>query len=166
VWLVGITNAFNLLDNMDGLAATLASVSCAMFAAHAVALTGRTRSCSTGSALGAACLAFLPFNLRAGRPAAVFMGDFGSQVIGFGLACLGLASSWTAAGATLTGMLLPLLVLAIPILDTTLVTIRRTRDRRPVTQGGRDHSSHRLVYYGSPSCRRCAALASWRRFSA
>jgi UDP-GlcNAc:undecaprenyl-phosphate GlcNAc-1-phosphate transferase len=87
------------------------------------------------------------------------MGDSGSQVIGFGLACLGLASSWTAAGATLTGMLLPLLVLAIPILDTTLVTIRRTRDRRPVTQGGRDHSSHRLVYYGLSEQQAVAALA-------
>ena len=56
-------------------------------------------------------------------------------------------------------MLLPLLVLAIPILDTTLVTIRRTRDRRPVTQGGRDHSSHRLVYYGLSEQQAVAALA-------
>jgi UDP-GlcNAc:undecaprenyl-phosphate GlcNAc-1-phosphate transferase len=160
VWLVGITNAFNLLDNMDGLAATLASVSCAMFAAHALALSGQNEIVlPLALSLGAACLAFLPFNLRAGRPAAVFMGDSGSQVIGFGLASLGLASSWTAAGATLTGMLLPLLVLAIPILDTTLVTIRRTRDRRPVTQGGRDHSSHRLVYYGLSEQQAVAALA-------
>ena len=160
VWLVGITNAFNLLDNMDGLAATLASVSCAVFAAHAVAQSGQSDIVlPLALALGAACLAFLPFNLRSGRPAAVYMGDSGSQVIGFGLASLGLASSWTAAGATLTGMLLPLLVLAIPILDTTLVTIRRTRDRRPVTQGGRDHSSHRLVYYGLSEQQAVVALA-------
>jgi len=160
LWLVGITNAFNLLDNMDGLAATLASVSCALFAAYAVALSDQNEIVlPLALALGAACVAFLPFNLRSGRPAAVFMGDSGSQVIGFGLASLGLASSWTAAGATLTGMLLPLLVLAIPILDTTLVTIRRTRDRRPVTQGGRDHSSHRLVYYGLSERQAVAALA-------
>ena len=76
------------------------------------------------------------------------MGDSGSQVLGFGLASLALASSWTTAGATLTSLLLPLLVLAIPILDTTLVTVRRTLERRPVTQGGTDHTSHRLVYYG------------------
>ncbi len=76
------------------------------------------------------------------------MGDSGSQVLGFGLASLALASSWTTAGATLTSLVLPLLVLAIPILDTTLVTVRRTLERRPVTQGGTDHSSHRLVYYG------------------
>ncbi len=160
VWLVGITNAFNLLDNMDGLAATLAAVSCGVFAVHAVSLENQSDIVlPLALALGCACLAFLPFNLRADRPAAVFMGDSGSQVIGFGLACLGLASSWTVAGATLTGMLLPLLVLAIPILDTTLVTIRRTRERRPVTQGGRDHSSHRLVYYGLSERQAVAVLA-------
>ena len=61
---------------------------------------------------------------------------------------LGLAASWTTAGTTVATMLLPLLVLAIPILDTTLVTIRRLVERRPVTQGGKDHTSHRLVYFG------------------
>ena len=86
------------------------------------------------------------------------MGDSGSQVIGFGLASLALASSWTAAGATLTSIVLPLLVLAIPILDTTLVTVRRTIERRPVTQGGTDHSSHRLVYYGLSEQQAVAAL--------
>ena len=102
VWLVGITNAFNLLDNMDGLAATLAAVSCGVFAMHAVALENQNEIVlPLALALGCACLAFLPFNLRADRPAAVFMGDSGSQVIGFGLASLGLASSWTIAGATL-----------------------------------------------------------------
>ena len=71
------------------------------------------------------------------------MGDGGSQLLGFLLAALGLASSWTTAGTTVATMLLPLLVLAIPILDTTLVTIRRLAERRPVTQGGTDHTSHR-----------------------
>ncbi len=148
VWLVGITNAFNLLDNMDGLAASLAAVSCAIFAVDAVAQDSGELGLVVALALGGACLGFLPFNLRPGRRAVVFMGDSGSQVIGFGLASLALASSWTTAGATLTSMLLPLLVLAIPILDTTLVAVRRTLERRPLTQGGTDHSSHRLVYYG------------------
>ena len=160
LWLVGITNAFNLLDNMDGLAASLAAISCGVFAVHAVALENQNEIVlPLAIALGCACAAFLPFNLRADRPAAVFMGDSGSQVIGFGLASLALASSWTAAGATLAGVLLPLLVLAVPILDTTLVTIRRTRERRPVTQGGRDHSSHRLVYYGLTERQAVALLA-------
>lgn len=158
LWLVGITNAFNLLDNMDGLAASLATVACAVLAVAATAADDGELGLVLAIALGAACLGFLPFNLRRGRKAAVFMGDSGSQVIGFGLASLALASSWTTAGATLTTVLLPLLVLAIPILDTTLVTVRRTLERRPVTRGGTDHSSHRLVYYGLSEQQAVAAL--------
>ena len=158
VWLVGITNAFNLLDNMDGLAASLATVSCAVFAVAALDQDSGELPLVVALALGGACLGFLPFNLRPGRSARVFMGDSGSQVIGFGLASLALASSWTTAGATLTSIVLPLLVLAIPILDTTLVTVRRTLERRPVTQGGTDHSSHRLVYYGLSEQQAVAAL--------
>src|SRR5205814_2572913 len=95
-----------------------------------------------------ACLGFLPYNLRLRRPAAVFMGDSGAQVLGFALASLGLASSWTVAGSTVATLLLPVIVLAVPILDTTLVTVVRLLEGRPVTRGGRDHTSHRLVYQG------------------
>jgi len=159
VWLVGITNAFNLLDNMDGLAATLAVVACATFAVDAIATEAESLATVLALSLGFACAAFLPFNLRPKRRAALFMGDSGSQVIGFGLAALALASSWTASGATLATVLLPLLVLAIPILDTTLVTVRRALERRPIAQGGKDHSSHRLVYYGLSERQAVAALA-------
>ena len=76
------------------------------------------------------------------------MGDSGSQLIGFTLAALGLASSYTVASSTVATLVLPVLVLAVPILDTTLVTIVRLLDGRPVSQGGRDHSSHRLVSLG------------------
>ena len=76
------------------------------------------------------------------------MGDSGSQVLGFALGALGLASSWNVAGSTVATLVLPLLVLAVPILDTTLVTVVRLLEGRPVTQGGRDHTSHRLVYEG------------------
>ena len=148
LWLVGITNAFNLLDNMDGLAATLAGIACAYFAIDALTEQPNDTVVVLAASLGLACAGFLPFNLRPRRGAAVFMGDSGSQVLGFGLASLALASSWTVAGATTATVLLPLLILAIPILDTTLVTVRRIAQRRPVTQGGRDHASHRLVYYG------------------
>ncbi|MGL6279208.1 MAG: hypothetical protein ACRC50_06595 [Gaiella sp.] len=148
VWLVGIINAFNLLDNMDGLAATLATVACAYFAIDAASVHENELVLVLSLSLGLACLGFLPFNLRPGRRATVFMGDAGSQLIGFTLAALGLAASWTTAGTTVATMLLPLLVLAIPILDTTFVTVRRLHEGRPVTQGGTDHTSHRLVYYG------------------
>ena len=160
VWLVGITNAFNLLDNMDGLAATLAAIACAYYALDAVTEHPNRVALVLALALGLACAGFLPFNLRRGRAAAVFMGDSGSQVLGFTLAALALSSSWKVAGTTVTTVLLPLLVLAVPILDTTLVTIVRLLERRPVTQGGRDHSSHRLVYHGLSERRAVLLLAS------
>jgi UDP-GlcNAc:undecaprenyl-phosphate GlcNAc-1-phosphate transferase len=159
LWLVGITNAFNLLDNMDGLAATLAAIACAYFAIDAVTEHENETVLVLSLALGVACAGFLPFNLRPGRSAHVFMGDSGSQVLGFGLASLALASSWTVAGTTTATILLPLLILAIPILDTTLVTLKRLAERRPVTQGGRDHTSHRLVYYGLSEAKAVLLLA-------
>ena len=110
--------------------------------------------------LGFACLGFLPFNLRLGRNAAVFMGDSGSQVLGVALASLGLAASWTRDGTTVATVMLPLIVLAIPILDTTLVTFARIVERRPITQGGKDHASHRLVYYGLSEQKAVVLLAT------
>ena len=159
VWLVGMTNAFKLLDNMDGLAATLAAIGCAYFAIDAVTTHPNRMVLVLSLAVGLACLGFLPFNLRPGRPAAVFMGDSGSQALGFALACLGLAASWKAAGTTVATMLLPILVLAIPILDTTLVTIVRIVEGRPISRGGRDHTSHRLVYRGLSERRAVVLLA-------
>jgi UDP-GlcNAc:undecaprenyl-phosphate/decaprenyl-phosphate GlcNAc-1-phosphate transferase len=148
LWLVGLTNAFNLLDNMDGLASTLAAIAAVYFAIDAVTIHPNTLALGIALALAAACAGFLPFNLRPGRSAAIFMGDSGSQMLGFALAALGLTSSWKVAGTTVATLILPLLVLAVPILDTALVTVMRLLEHRPVTQGGRDHSSHRLVRYG------------------
>jgi UDP-GlcNAc:undecaprenyl-phosphate GlcNAc-1-phosphate transferase len=76
------------------------------------------------------------------------MGDSGSQLIGFVLASLGLMASYKEAGTTIATVALPVLILAVPILDTTLVTALRLRSGRSVTEGGRDHTSHRLVYRG------------------
>jgi UDP-GlcNAc:undecaprenyl-phosphate/decaprenyl-phosphate GlcNAc-1-phosphate transferase len=148
LWLVGMTNAFNLLDNMDGLAATLATIAAAFFAVDAVTQHPNHDVLVLALALAVACLGFLPFNLRPRGSATVFMGDSGSQVLGFTLAALGLASSWKVAGTTVATLVLPILVLAVPILDTTLVTIVRLLDGRPIYRGGRDHASHRLVYHG------------------
>ena len=159
LWLVGIANAFNLLDNMDGLAATLAAIACGYFAIDALTEHPNDTVLVLALSLGAAAAGFLPFNLRPGRGARLFMGDSGSQVLGFGLAALALASSWTVAGATFATVLLPLLILAVPILDTTLVTVVRLAQRRPVTVGGRDHSSHRLVYYGLSEAKAVLLLA-------
>ncbi len=148
LWLVGMTNAFNLLDNMDGLAGSLAVISAGFFAISAAVQHGPTLVLVVALALALAVGGFLPFNLRPGKSALTWMGDSGSQVIGFTLAALGLASSYTVASSTVATLVLPVLVLAVPILDTTLVTIVRLLDGRPVSQGGRDHSSHRLVALG------------------
>jgi UDP-GlcNAc:undecaprenyl-phosphate/decaprenyl-phosphate GlcNAc-1-phosphate transferase len=148
LWLVGMSNAFNLLDNMDGLAATLAAIGCAYFALDAVTVHPNHVTLAIALSVCLACVGFLPYNLRVNRAAAVFMGDSGSQMLGFALAALGLASSWKVAGSTAATLLLPILVLAVPILDTTLVTIVRLLEGRPIYKGGRDHTSHRLVYRG------------------
>jgi UDP-GlcNAc:undecaprenyl-phosphate GlcNAc-1-phosphate transferase len=159
LWLVGMTNAFNLLDNMDGLAATLAGIAALFFAIDAVTVHENHAVLALSLALALACAGFLPFNLRPTRSAAVFMGDSGSQVLGFALAALGLTASWKVAGTTVATLLLPVLVLAVPILDTTLVTVVRLLDGRPVYQGGRDHTSHRLVYHGLSEKRAVVLLA-------
>ena len=159
VWLVGVTNAFNLLDNMDGLAATLAGIAAAFFAVDAVTVHKSHAVLALSLAIALACVGFLPFNLRPGKSASVFMGDAGSQVLGFALASLGLTASWKVAGTTVATLLLPILVLAVPILDTTLVTVVRLLDGRPVYQGGRDHTSHRLVYHGLSEKRAVVLLA-------
>jgi UDP-GlcNAc:undecaprenyl-phosphate GlcNAc-1-phosphate transferase len=148
VWLVGLTNAFNLLDNMDGLAASLALIAATYFAIDAVTVHPSHMALVLALGIAAGCAGFLPFNLRPGRPAAIYMGDAGSQLLGFALAALGLTSSWKVAGTTIATLILPVLILAVPILDTALVTVIRLLEGRPVTQGGRDHSSHRLVRYG------------------
>jgi UDP-GlcNAc:undecaprenyl-phosphate GlcNAc-1-phosphate transferase len=159
IWLVGMTNAFNLLDNMDGLAATLAGIAAVFFAIDALTVHENDAVLALSLAVALACAGFLPFNLRPRRSAAVFMGDSGSQVLGFVLAALGLTASWKVAGTTVATLLLPILVLAVPILDTTLVSIVRLLDGRPVYQGGRDHTSHRLVYHGLSEMRAVVLLA-------
>ena len=87
------------------------------------------------------------------------MGDSGSQLLGFAVACFGLLTSYKVAGSTVAVLLLPVLILAVPILDTTLVTIVRLLEGRPIHQGGRDHASHRLVYHGLSEKRSVVLLA-------
>ena len=159
LWLVGMTNAFNLLDNMDGLAATLAGIAFTFFAIDALTTHPSHEVLALALAGSLSCLGFLPFNLRRTGKALVFMGDSGSQVLGFSLAALGLSASWKVAGTTVATFLLPVLVLAVPILDTALVTTVRLLEGRPIYQGGRDHSSHRLVRFGLSEGSAVALLA-------
>jgi UDP-GlcNAc:undecaprenyl-phosphate/decaprenyl-phosphate GlcNAc-1-phosphate transferase len=160
LWLVGMTNAFNLLDNMDGLAGTLALIAAVFFAIDAVTVHEERLLLVLSLSLGLASLGFLLFNFRPGKPALVFMGDSGSQVLGFTLGALGLATSWKVAETTVATLMLPILVLAVPILDTALVTAVRMRERRPIHQGGKDHTSHRLVRGGLSEQKTVVLLAA------
>ena len=144
-WLVGITNALNLLDNMDGLAAGIAAIASTVLA-YNFASSGNTPELLFISIFIAALLGFLCFNFN---PASIFMGDCGSMFIGFFLACSVLQNT---VGGRSRGVFLvlavPVLVLFVPIFDTTFVTILRKLKGRAASQGGRDHTSHRLVALG------------------
>ncbi len=145
LWLIGITNALNLLDNMDGLAAGIASVA-ALVLAVLFSLAGNLVGFGAAMALAGATGGFLVFNFK---PARIFMGDSGSLFLGYMIAGLSLMAQASAPGLTpLTVVIVSALVLAVPILDTMLVTIVRKGNGRAVSQGGRDHSSHRLVRLG------------------
>lgn len=156
VILVGSMNSLNLLDHMDGLAAGTAAIA-ALGLATVGGLVADAGSPVVAAALAGACLGFLPFNYRPRRPAALFMGDSGSHLLGFTLGGLALLASPAGAGGVVVAVAVPLLILALPVLDTGLVMAVRVAEGRPVWEGGRDHSSHRLVY-GGLSERRAVAL--------
>ena len=145
VWLIGITNALNLLDNMDGLAAGIAAIAAAFLALSFLA-TGHGAEALMLGVFAGALLGFLIYN---SNPASIFMGDCGSMFIGFFLASMALMS---VAGARSRSYLIvvavPVLILFIPIFDTTFVTVMRKLAGRSAAQGGRDHASHRLVALG------------------
>src|SRR5215216_4309997 len=144
-WLIGITNAINLLDNMDGLAAGVSAIA-AVFIAASFASNGQTVEAVTLSVFAAALIGFLVYN---SHPASIFMGDCGSMFVGFFLASSALLSAAGDRGRSfLVVIAVPVLILFIPIFDTTLVTVVRKLSGRAASQGGRDHASHRLVALG------------------
>ncbi len=165
VWVVGITNAFNLMDNMDGLAVGTAGIAATFFFIHAIlALPMQSFVASLAAALAGACFGFLFYNWS---PAKIFMGDAGSLFLGYTLSALALKLSLSTTSPQLVQLALragyssgvtqnlhaialmaPVVVLGVPIFDTTMVTLSRLRRGVPVSQGGRDHLSHRLVGAG------------------
>jgi UDP-GlcNAc:undecaprenyl-phosphate GlcNAc-1-phosphate transferase len=144
-WLIGITNAVNLLDNMDGLAAGIAAIASTCLAISFVA-SGQPVEALMLAIFAVALLGFLVYN---SNPATIFMGDCGSMFIGFFLASTALMSaSGGRSRSFLPVLAVPILILFIPIFDTTLVTVLRKLSGRAASQGGRDHTSHRLVALG------------------
>ena len=146
LWFVAIANAVNLLDNMDGLAAGTAAIA-AGYLSLLFLLEGQTGLLLLSLALGGSLLGFLAHNYP---PARIFMGDSGSLFLGLFLAGLSLSTGEGLSRSLFAVVAVPTLILAIPILDTTLVTVGRVLEGRPISQGGKDHTSHRLVALGVP----------------
>ena len=144
VWVVGITNALNLLDNMDGLAGGTAAIAAAYFALMC-SFSGQYLVGALAIAVLGACIGFLFYNLN---PARIFMGDSGALFLGFLLAAIGIKLRFPD-NVTFVTWMVPVLVLGLPIFDTALVSISRLRRHlNPLTTPGRDHTSHRLVAAG------------------
>ena len=142
LWILTITNAFNLLDNMDGLCAGIAAI------AGLTCWTGLVDGSLAGyaAALTGASAGFLVFNFK---PASIFMGDGGSLFLGGSLAVLSMiGGSAQPETSILSAIAVPAFLLLIPIFDTTFVTLSRLLSTRSAAQGGRDHTSHRLVAMG------------------
>ncbi len=144
VWLAGITNAINFMDNMNGLAAGLCVIAAGCFAILGT-LSGQLGLAGIAAAVAGSCFGFLRFNYRR---ASIFMGDAGSLLLGMLLAVLGLLLEFPSGKNWVTWMT-PVLIMGVPVFDMTLVCLSRLmHGRNPFATPGRDHLSHRLVQAG------------------
>ena len=150
-WFIGITNAMNFLDGMDGLCSGLAAINAFFFGAVAVR-TQQPFFMFLSAALSGACLGFIPYNFRKGKPALIFLGDSGSTFLGFTLAGIALIGDW--ASDNFVAVIVPIIIMAIPIFDMSLTTIMRIVEgkvhsiREWVQYTGKDHFHHRLADMG------------------
>ena len=155
LWMVGLINAFNFVDSMDGLALGLASIALA-FLVLATLDAGQPALAALSAAILGGTLGLYFYNAT---PARLFLGDSGAQLLGFALAAIGIA--YVPAGAGLpqgVSWFTPILVLGVPIFDTTLVVVSRLRKRRPVYLAHNDHTYHRLVAMGMHPSRSVLAM--------
>lgn len=160
-WLVGIANAINLLDNMDGLAGGISLIACA-FLSITFIINGQMIEATFPLLLAGALVGFLWFNFH---PASIFMGDCGSMFLGLTLGSMALLSDYSRTRNIWAVLLTPVLILLIPIFDTTIVAVTRKFSGRAVSQGGRDHTSHRLVALGMSERRAVLTLYLFAAFS-
>ncbi|AEB76938.1 MraY family glycosyltransferase [Clostridium botulinum] len=141
-WVVGITNALNLIDGLDGLAAGVSFI-CSATIFIIAALNGRHEAALLTAILSGAIFGFLPYNFN---PASIFMGDTGSQLLGFLLAAISLEG--TIKSATAFAIAVPILAFGLPIYDTMFAMIRRKVNGKPIMQADRGHLHHRLLDMG------------------
>lgn len=152
-WIIGITNSFNLLDNMNGLSAGIACIA-ALFFGLVSYIDGQSIITAISLALAGGALGFLRYNFP---KASIFMGDSGSLILGYVLASVAIMGGWKTYALS-TSLMIPILILGYPIFDTTLVSIIRTLEGRSIFQGGKDHSSHRLALLGLKRYRAVLAI--------
>lgn len=142
VWVIGITNAFNLIDGLDGLAAGIAFISSITLMIVAL-INGRYETVILTTILSGAILGFIPYNFN---PATIFMGDTGSQLLGFLLAAISIDGAIKSATSLVIAV--PLLALGLPIYDTLFAMIRRKANGKPIMEGDKGHLHHRLLNLG------------------
>lgn len=145
IWIVGVTNSVNLIDNMDGLSSGSAAVAALAYGVLFFTGAGSFSSGLLALTVAAAALGFLIHNFA---PARIFMGDAGSLPLGFVLATLATRYQAVETLPWYASTTLAILPLSVPLFDTALVSYTRKRSQRPFLLGGRDHSSHRLVSWG------------------
>jgi UDP-GlcNAc:undecaprenyl-phosphate GlcNAc-1-phosphate transferase len=153
-WIVAITNSLNLLVNMDGLCAGVAAI--ASFGCWVALAPTNSAPAAFAAAIVGACAGFLVYNFK---PASIFMGDAGSLFLGSALAVLSISPDRRMGAGVVSTLAVPVLLLLIPIFDTAFVTFSRILSTRSASQGGRDHTSHRLVAMGFSE--RQAVLFLW-----
>jgi UDP-GlcNAc:undecaprenyl-phosphate GlcNAc-1-phosphate transferase len=141
LWVVGLVNAFNLMDNLDGAAGTVAAV-CSAGIALLTLSDGPEALTALAVAVTGACVGFLLYNLT--RPARIFLGDGGSMLLGFLVAALPMVA-WREARMEGVDLLPAIMLVGLPVLDMTLVIVSRARRGVPLATGGRDHMTHRLL---------------------
>ncbi len=141
-WIIGVTNAINLIDGLDGLAAGVSAVSCiAMFFISMILKDINTEMITI--ILAGAIVGFLPYNFN---PAKIFMGDTGSTFLGFTLGVISI--SGTLKAYTTISIVIPLLILGLPLFDTTFTILRRICTGKPVMEADRGHIHHKLIDRG------------------
>ena len=153
VWIVAVMNMVNFLDGMDGLASGVCAISGVTFAVIALSL-GKVDAAVLSAIVAGACIGFLRHNFF---PARIFMGDSGALVLGFTLASVSVAGLLKTASTVV--LFLPLLVLAVPIIDTSFVVLKRLKYRQPISTADRSHLHHRFIAIGFSQRR--AALTMW-----
>lgn len=141
---VAVTNSFNLLDNIDGLAAGIAAI-CSLMLFFSSVFFSSNLLAPYALIVGGAALGFLPYNFN---PARIFMGDSGSMFLGYSLAVIAISGTTQHISGLFVSLLIPVLILCVPIFDTIFVMIVRTLQGRKIFTGGQDHTSHHLVTLG------------------